>query len=140
MKLEIQKFGGRGASSSTNTIDGRPIAKSTSGYRFWNIGTSAPEGYIGLIRGEGRNAETTYFKTKYADEIRNFRWEETDAMNYSSIKMLDSQISRTENALDKIKSQEKFGTASDIRKRRFRLENRLEKLRRVREIRKDLGL
>ena len=72
MKINLQLFGGRGASSSRATspkqINGVQVVKSTEGWKFWPIGNNAPKGYIGLIKPNpnGGRGETAYFKSKYA--------------------------------------------------------------------------
>ena len=133
MKFNIQLFGGRGASSSTNTIDGRPIVKSTSGYRYWNIGKNAPKGYIGLIQGSGNTVKTAYIKSQYADEVANFRSAGSNAMNYDSMKTLNREITRKEKQLDRFIETSSTTTIN-------RVSNELKEMKRAREIRKKLGL
>ena len=136
MKLELQRFGGRGASSGTQTIDGRPVVKSTSGYRFWPIGNNAPKGYIALIQGQGSNAKTAYIKSQYADEVANFRSAGTNAMNYDNMKTLDREITRRENRLAKVKETATVKQTYSI----ARQEQELKEMKRAREIRQKLKL
>lgn len=133
IKLDIQQFGGRGASSSAGriTINGRPVVKSVGGYRYWNIGKNAPKGYIGLIQGQGANAKTAYFKSQYADEVANFRSAGSSAMNYDNLKTLDRVISTRENTIERYKNSDRDTT---------RLERELKEMKRAREIRQKLGL
>lgn len=131
MKLELQKFGGRGASSGASTINGRPVVKSTSGYNYWNIGKNAPKGYIGLIRGTGNNAETVYFKTQYADEIANFSYAGNNAMNYTNLSTLDRLITKKENAIN---------SGREASGKEARIKRELEEMKRARTIRKNLNL
>lgn len=132
MKLNIQRFGGRGASSSnTREINGVQVVKSTSGYRYWNIGRNAPEGYIGLIQGQGASAKTAYIKSQYADEIANFRSAGDSAMNYDNIRTLDRVISTREKTIERYKNNDRDTT---------RLERELKEMKRAREIRQKLGL
>lgn len=135
IKLNVQLFGGRGASSGAGgkAINGRPVIKSAKGYKYWNIGKNAPKGYIGLIQGQGSNAKTAYIKSRYADEVANFRSAGTNAMNYDSIKTLDTQIKRKEKQLDRY-------TETSSKAAIDRVNNELREMKRAREIRRKLGL
>lgn len=145
MKLDLQLFGGRGAKSSRankgskepTEINGRPVVDTIpSGFRFWLIGNNAPKGYIGLIRGSGAGAETRYFRTKYADEIANFRSAGANAMNYDSIKTLDREITRLENRIAREEETANYRSASGI----YARTRQLDEMKRAREIRRKLGL
>ena len=164
MKLDIQLFGGRGASSSkgetyreyvqrtlnnidylrenrpneymrniTNEgkVDGKDVVTSAEGYKYWNIGKNAPDGYIGLIRGTGSSAKTVYMKTQYANEIANFKSAGSSAMNYDNTRTLDRVITTREKTIERYKNSNR-STA--------RLEAELKEMKRAREIRKKLGL
>lgn len=99
IKLNIQLFGGRGASSSqvNKSINGRPIVKSANGYNLWAIGKNAPKGYVGLIKPSGSINETAYIKSKYADEYANAGY----GANYDN---LEKELKRNENKLTKLKN------------------------------------
>jgi hypothetical protein len=166
MKLEIQLFGGRGASSSNTKgetyeqyvkrtlsnvdylrenrpneymrnivnegkVDGKDVVTSANGYKYWNIGKNAPDGYIGLIKGTGSNAKTVYMKTQYANEIANFKSAGSNAMNYDSIKTLDRTITTREKTIERYKNSNRNTT---------KLEAELKEMKRAREIRRRLGL
>lgn len=134
IKLDIQKFGGRGASSGTSTIKGSPIVKNTNGYHFWPIGKNAPSGYIGLIKGSGTSASTAYIKSNYANEVANFGSAGSVAMNYEKISTLNNQIAKKEVRIQKLKAQ-------NVSENKIQYEEKqLKEMKRAKEIRQKLGL
>lgn len=134
-------MGGRGASSGntskSRTINGIPVVENATTYEIWKIGTNAPKGYVGLIKGSGSNAQTAYIKSQYADEFaRNLR---TGRINVNeSVKVLNTQINRTKTKirdLESGKSTPQTGSVENAIKRNKKL---LEAQELVMKLRKDI--
>ena len=134
-------MGGRGAisgnTSKSRTINGRPVVENATTYEIWNIGTNAPKGYVGLIKGSGANAQTAYIKSQYADEFAKNLTASRTNIN-ASAKELNAQINRTRTKirdLESGKSVPKTGSVENVLKRNKKL---LEAQELVMKLRKDI--
>lgn len=134
-------MGGRGASSGntskSRTINGRPVVENATTYEIWNIGTNAPKGYVGLIKGSGANAQTAYIKSQYADEFAKNLTASRTNIN-ASARELNAQINRTRTKirdLESGKSVPKTGSVENALKRNKKL---LEAQELVMKLRKDI--
>lgn len=121
IKLDIQRFGGRGATAFQKKINGVKVVNNTNGYQFWNIGKNAPKGYIGLIKtnSSGGRGETAYLKSSYSEEVKNTYV--SRGMNAANIGTLKTQITKLENKSNKTQRDELtlsgYKRAMEIRKR-----------------------
>lgn len=134
-------MGGRGASSGNTsklrTINGRPVVENATTYEIWNIGTNAPKGYVGLIKGSGSNKKIAYIKSQYADEFaRNLTASRTNIN--ASTRVLNAQINRTKTKiinLESGKNKPKTGSVENAIKRNKKL---LEAQELVMKLRRDI--
>lgn len=134
-------MGGRGASSGntskSRTINGIPVVENATTYEIWKIGTNAPKGYVGLIKGSGSNAQTAYIKSQYADEFaRNLSIGRINVNE--NTKVLNTQINRTKakiRNLESGKSTPQTGSVENALKRNKKL---LEAQELVMKLRKDI--
>lgn len=134
-------MGGRGASSGntskSRTINGIPVVENATTYEIWKIGTNAPKGYVGLIKGSGSNAQTAFIKSQYADEFaRNLSIGRINVNE--NTKVLNTQINRTKakiRNLESGKSTPQTGSVENALKRNKKL---LEAQELVMKLRKDI--
>ena len=134
-------MGGRGASSGntrkSRTINGSPVVENATTYEIWRIGTNAPRGYVGLIKGSGANKQTAYIKSQYADEFAKNLTASRVNINASD-RELNAQINRTKTKIRNLEARNSTSKTSSEENAIKRNKKLLEAQELVMRLRRDI--